>query len=300
MRTANVQASLRTSLAVSALALGLAAGAAAEPVGFVALAEGQVEIRPGGAASFEAVAVDREISVGDTIRTGRASLAKLVFEDDTVLTVDEETELEIDHYVTGSGATSEPSRIDLVAGHLRTKVGEAFGGTTRLQVHTPTAVIGVKGTEWLTWYLAQLKTTFACVISGVVTLESADPSVTGSYEPPIDGCARVLPHARPEPAELPAEITSVDAARSAVPVSAPTPAVATGPGGDEIEVPTGRDTSPPIQDALDAASIGGVDAQSAVPPQPPPQAPPEPPPTAGGGFPGPGGGGSGGGGFPIP
>jgi hypothetical protein len=92
--------------------------------------------------------------------------------------------------------------VELLAGHVRTKVGEAFGGPTRLQLHTPTAVIGVKGTEWLTWYMTQLQTTYVCVLSGLVTVESNDPAVAGSYEPAVGSCARVLPHARPEPADL--------------------------------------------------------------------------------------------------
>ena len=37
-----------------------------------------------------------------------------------------------------------------VRGQLRTRVGEAFGGTTRIEVHTPTAIMGVKGTEGTT------------------------------------------------------------------------------------------------------------------------------------------------------
>jgi len=198
MSTAPTKARL---LAVAS-ALFLAAGAGAEPIGFIAEAEGEVEVQAGGAASFAAAHTDQDVSIGDTIRTGRDASARLVLVDDTIITVDEETELKIDEYVVGPAAVSEPSKVELLAGHVRTKVGEAFGGPTRLQLHTPTAVIGVKGTEWLTWYMTQLQTTYVCVLSGIVTMESNDPAVAGSYEPAVGSCARVLPHARPEPADL--------------------------------------------------------------------------------------------------
>jgi hypothetical protein len=240
---------------VAAVGAVLVAGAAwAEPVGFLAVAEGTVEVKSAGAASFAAAAVDREISVGDTIRTGRASLAKLVLQDDTVLTIDEETELLIDQYVLGPSAAQEPSRIDLLSGHVRTKVGKAFGGETRLQLHTPTAVIGVKGTEWLTWYLNQLATTYVCTVEGIVTVESNDPTITDSYDPPVGSCAKILKHARPEPAELNA-----------------LPAVGSGPVDVLFDTDTLDDTPIDPSDVPDRPE----------PPEPPnitPEPEPEPPP----------------------
>ena len=190
------------TLAVLTVALLLAGPALAEPVGFLAEAEGTVELKSGGATSFAAAAQDSDVSIGDTIRTGRNSGAKLVLVDDTIITIDEETELVIDEYVVGPAAATEPSKLDLLAGHMRTRVGEAFGGPTRLQVHTPTAVIGVKGTEFYVWTILEPLTTYTCVISGIVTVESNEPDLGGTYEPPVGGCARVLPHARPEPADL--------------------------------------------------------------------------------------------------
>jgi ferric-dicitrate binding protein FerR (iron transport regulator) len=190
------------TLAALTAALLLAGPALAEPVGFLAEAEGTVELKSGGAGSFAAAAQDSDVSIGDTIRTGRDSGAKLVLVDDTIITIDEETELVIDKYVVGPSAATEPSKLDLLAGHMRTRVGEAFGGPTRLQVHTPTAVIGVKGTEFYVWSILDPLTTYTCVISGIVTVESNEPDLSGTYEPPVGGCARVLPHARPEPADL--------------------------------------------------------------------------------------------------
>ena len=65
--------------------------------------------------------------------------------DDTTLTLGEETEVVIDELLVGPAALRELSILRQLRGKLRVRVGEAFGGTTRLQVHTPTAVMGVKG-----------------------------------------------------------------------------------------------------------------------------------------------------------
>jgi len=260
-----INRTLRLGLAGAiALALLAAGPALAEPVGFLGVVEGEVEVRPGGTGSFTAAAIDREISVGDAIRTGRDSLAKLVLKDDSVITIDEETELVIDHYVLGSGA-SEPSRVSLLSGHVRTKVGEAFGGTTRLQLHTPTAVIGVKGTEWLTWYLSQQEITYVCVLSGIVTLESSDPAVTGSYEPPVGSCAKALPHLRPEGWDLPTDPTAIDAANRVL--EGEVPNVASGPTDFDSDFP------PPNDTPLDPGDLPQID-----PPQPDPEPQPQPQP----------------------
>jgi len=257
-------------LAALAVALLLAAPAGAEPIGFIAEAEGSVEVAPSGGTSFSAALADRDVSIGDTIRTGRDSTAKLVLVDDTIISIDEETELKIDEYVVGPSAQSEPSKVELIAGHVRTKVGEAFGGPTRLELHTPTAVIGVKGTEWLTWYMTQLEATYVCVLSGLVTMESNDPAVAGSYEPPVGGCARVLPHARPEPADL----RQVGSAKEGIEIRTESGATVSfdtpyEPGDIIVEPPNvGAPPPPPAPPAAEPEPPRGVPGEGPIDPEP--------------------------------
>ena len=146
MDRSNRRQSSRFSVALTALAL-LATPSLAEPVGFVAGIEGRVEIQPLGETSFAAARVDDEIEIGDVVRTGLDSAVKIVLVDDTTLSLGEDTEIAIDSFVVGEAATREPSILRQLKGQIRTRVGEAFGGTTRVEIHTPTAVMGVKGTE---------------------------------------------------------------------------------------------------------------------------------------------------------
>jgi hypothetical protein len=297
----HTQARPWTAVAVAALLL-VGSTAGAEPVGFVALAEGDVQIRASAGTSFAAAVPDADVSIGDTIRTGRDGFAKIVLVDDTILTLDEETELAIDEFVVGPAATSEPSKLSLVTGHVRTKVGEAFGGTTRLEMHTPTAVIGVKGTEWLTWVSEQA--TWVCVISGLVLLESQDAAVTGGYEAPAGQCAKILPHLRPEPGEMPTYLNAIQAIQSLAPPPAVTPSVAAGGSSERNLRQAARegDLSDPVienqADVLGArGTFGAFDPTPEETGRPTPQSTSTPPslPSFGGGGSGNAGGFSGGG-----
>ncbi len=181
-------------LLAASFAVGLATAADAAPVGFLAVVEDPVERRPAEVETWLAAAQDAEIGLGDTLRTGREGLAKLVLTDDTVITLDEETELRVDREVAGSAAETV-SKLHLLAGHARTRVSRAVGGPSRVEMITPTAVIGVKGTEWLTWILDG-GATFLCVVSGAVSVSGALPGAAASVQVPAGSCA-VVSQGRP-------------------------------------------------------------------------------------------------------
>jgi len=123
----------------------------ATPVGFVAASVGDASLLRSDQSSWALALVDQDVEIGDTARTGRESALKLILVDDTSLTLGEETELVIDEMLVGPAALREVSILRQLSGKLRVRVGEAFGGTTRLQVHTPTAVMGVKGSQFTSW-----------------------------------------------------------------------------------------------------------------------------------------------------
>jgi hypothetical protein len=176
-------------------------GAWAHPVGFVAALEGDVEILPTGKTSWAAAAIDRDVEVGDTLRTGPGAAAKVLLIDETILTLGEETELVIDSYIVGANATQDPSVLRLLKGKARVLVGEAFGGPTRVEMHTPTAVIGVKGTEFDAQVLEDSRFglwTLCCNLDGSVFVRQVDPTRGGRVEPRPGFCTQVFPNLPPE------------------------------------------------------------------------------------------------------
>jgi hypothetical protein len=147
--------------------LGLAAPASADPVGFFSSLVGDVQVAKPlapGALSWHAAVCDGEVSVGDRVKTGLDASARLH--------VDEDTEIEIQEFHVGAAATKERSIVRHTRGRLRTIVGHAFGGETNLEVHTPTAVVGVKGTDFETRDASLPgRTRFRmCLYSGAITV----------------------------------------------------------------------------------------------------------------------------------
>ena len=165
--------------------LGFAAPASAEPVGFFASLVGDVEVATPlapGAYSWQAAVQDGQVQIGDRVKTGIGGSARIVLVDDTLLQVDEDTEIEIETFHVGAAATKETSIVRHTRGRLRTLVGDAFSGETKLEVHTPTAVVGVKGTDFETRDASLPgKTRFRmCLHSGAISvgngMGSASPS----------------------------------------------------------------------------------------------------------------------------
>lgn len=154
--------------ALGAIVIGFGGNAGAEPVGFLAVAEGDVEVQATGTNSWTAANIDQDVEIGDTIRTGLDSRAKILLIDDTTLSLDEDTELRVDSLHVGAAALTDRSIMRQIKGRVRTVVGEAFGGPTRVEVHTPTAVVGVKGTDLESTVEERDKRTLVCLVDGKI------------------------------------------------------------------------------------------------------------------------------------
>ncbi len=275
-------------LALCLLVLGAAgASAAGEPIGFVAAVHGQVDRLTAAATVWRAAAVDDPVWAGDTLRTGMNSTAKIVLVDDTTLGLGEDTELAIDNLVIGPEALSEPSILRQLRGQIRTRVGEAFGGTTRIEIHTPTAIMGVKGTEGTTrvdgragagdgWPAEMAEPGDDDEISTLV--RNWEGGITaallnGVHLPVPPGKCRVVYRDRiGEPADCPddfvpiviPEWAGIELARLQVDllVAAGPPAVSAGPEGMDEVVGAALLIEPPdpvLEDRTDADEFAGID-----------------------------------------
>ncbi|OGW38268.1 MAG: hypothetical protein A2Y97_04600 [Nitrospirae bacterium RBG_13_39_12] len=112
----------------------------------------------------------------DTVSTMEASKAKMLFIDDSVLTLGENSKLVIKEFVYSKDKGGR-SIFNLIDGKMRSIVGK-----TKFEVHTPTAVAAARGTVILidTGVINGKKfTTFIC-LEGDVFLMSAYATVTGS------------------------------------------------------------------------------------------------------------------------
>jgi len=130
--------------------------ALAASVGKFTHVEGRVEVwSPGQTA--RAVTLGDEVRVGETLRTKSRSKAEVTFEDGSILRLAESTAMEVKEYMAGQDGLS--GIFKLARGKIQSLISEAaskifrLGRQSRFEVHTPTAVVGIRGTTFFTYYL---------------------------------------------------------------------------------------------------------------------------------------------------
>jgi hypothetical protein len=123
-------------------------------VGKFTKVEGRIDVtRPGREA--RTVHVGDPLYQKDIIRAKSRSKAEILFSDGNVLRLAQNTRVEISEYIAGTGKTS--AIIKLFRGKIQNKVKKLFGRIfgkrkNRYEVHTPTSVCGVRGTNFFTFH----------------------------------------------------------------------------------------------------------------------------------------------------
>lgn len=118
------------------------------------------------------------ILFNDTVKTYQASRAKMLFIDDSILTLGENSNAVIKDFLYGKG-TENKSIFQLIDGKMRAIVGK-----TNFEVHTPTAVAAARGTVILfeTGTENGKQYTRIVCIEGHVYARSTYPTIIGSVK----------------------------------------------------------------------------------------------------------------------
>jgi hypothetical protein len=136
-------------------------------------------------------AVKATLLLMDIVETEKDSKAKILFVDDSLLTLGEKSRLLVKEYLLGDDKKRGQSVFNLIDGKVRAIVGK-----NKLEIHTPTSVAAARGTVLITWInkegsasscqaaLKGVKEGASClaVIKGVVDSSNKDASVRGSEE----------------------------------------------------------------------------------------------------------------------
>ena len=161
------------NLALAPLA-ALPTWASAQVAGRFAVVQGEVLVERGGTAFSAAVAM--EVGVGDVVRTGPSGRAKLLFEDGSVLNLGDDSRIRITQFLYTPGG-DRSGLLDLVRGTVRAWVTRLRAQRSGFKIQTPTAVAGVRGTDYA--LRERGEGTVVVVFSGEVTVRSADPGISG-------------------------------------------------------------------------------------------------------------------------
>lgn len=169
-------------------------------------AGGQVQIQRAGGATIGA-ASGVGVNVGDRIITGAGGHAIIILNDQSRLELGPGSSITVDQFTITGGATA--TRVSLFSGVMRSLLSAASGGApANYEVHTPNAVVALRGTKFDTAYSENVirpgykgcdKYTDVSVYQGTVNLANLGAPNTGrdvhaGYEatvpcdkPPTDG-----------------------------------------------------------------------------------------------------------------
>jgi hypothetical protein len=158
-----------------------AQGAGGHEVATVAAVVGGAELQRAGAGDWQLMVVGSSLFTGDHVRTRATSRVKLVFQDDSVVDVGPATEMVIDKEDFNQSTRHYRSALKLVTGKIRALVSEYYGApNSRYEVETPTAVAGVRGTEFIVMYDPKADYTDVVVLENEVVVEGTLGVVGGT------------------------------------------------------------------------------------------------------------------------
>lgn len=178
MKRKNITAIIAFAL-ILAFSLAVAGPVLAEaPVGRLTVVDGRVDVLRPGQTRAEPVGRDATVAAGDIVRTKSNSFAEIVFSDGAVLKISENSRVEIKDYVLTGNDKRKSGLLRLIRGKIRATIPKTLGsiipvsiGPSNFEVETPTAVAGVRGTDFFVWF--DRGTTGVFVLDGTVETRGA-------------------------------------------------------------------------------------------------------------------------------
>jgi hypothetical protein len=156
-------------------------GSAEESYGLLMIVKGQVQIVKQKTAPVNAK-VGGKVFPQDTIVTGKDSRAKIVMHDRNIINVLPETKLRIDQYI--SNLKEKNVRLSLLEGKVRANVEQKYDDDeNKFEIRTPSAVAGVRGTQFMTSYKRSTNMTGITTFRGEVSFRGLDTKSNKMSDP---------------------------------------------------------------------------------------------------------------------
>ncbi len=123
----------------------------------------------------------------DTYETQKKSKLKILFADDSLLTLGEDTKMTITESVYDPAKDYRSTKLTLAKGSVGAIVGRAFSGSgSKFEVHTPTSVAAARGTHFIVSLIQEggvLKTVVASLSGTVVVVPIASGGAPNASSP---------------------------------------------------------------------------------------------------------------------
>jgi hypothetical protein len=145
-------------LLTASVAVAQSPGAATEAPRIGTFKQTQGEVHLGKEAGRAAPASGDAVRLGDRLRTGETGGASIVLKDGTVLTVGPNSTVDLSQFQFNSTTQEGNFLLDLLRGSVRVVTGlMTKANPERFQVRTPTAVVGVRGTDFIVEAIPETK-----------------------------------------------------------------------------------------------------------------------------------------------
>ena len=151
----NMQRRLISLFALSLVfgpSLSMAAEGNKEGIGFYTAVLGTATVTHLGEGQVLPVKLQDEVLFKDVIQTEHDSRTRALFQDDSMLTVGENSRVEIDEYIYNPEKNVRLAIVNLMQGQVRALVSKVFKANgSRFEIHTPSAVAAARGTYFTVW-----------------------------------------------------------------------------------------------------------------------------------------------------
>ncbi|MGZ6370075.1 MAG: FecR family protein, partial [Bdellovibrionota bacterium] len=123
---------------------------ARQTAGEVVSVSGTVLIRPDGEGNkiLKPAKPGDALHAGDVINTASSAKVKILLHDKTILDIGPSALFKMDKYKENAGADRQVDA-NMVYGSVRAAVAQKLGGNGHFRLKTPTAIMGVRGTEFV-------------------------------------------------------------------------------------------------------------------------------------------------------
>ncbi|PIS11463.1 MAG: hypothetical protein COT73_03845 [Bdellovibrio sp. CG10_big_fil_rev_8_21_14_0_10_47_8] len=144
--------------------------------GLMMVVKGDIKVTT-KAGKTEAAKVGRKVVAGDTILAGADSRAKIVMSDKNVINISPDSKIIIEKYE--NDGKKKNVELNVLYGKVRASVEQKYDGDkSKFNIKTPSAVAGVRGTDFITGYNAQTRVAQIITFSGTVAVGQPGPGGT--------------------------------------------------------------------------------------------------------------------------
>jgi hypothetical protein len=144
----------------------------AKEVGLVVRLKG-IATTPREARQYK-LSLKDNVLLADRVETARRSRLKMLFDDDSMLTLGANSRLIVKEYYYSDEKKRGKAIFNLIDGRLKSLVGKS-----EFEVHTPTAVAAARGTYFVIWLAIEkgIRVTYIVVFKGKVEFFNINPAI---------------------------------------------------------------------------------------------------------------------------